>query len=63
MPTGKRNASAQDLRITELKKMSGHDFAMEVSRDLIVLPKEERAKAVRMIQIVNETITRESTGA
>ena len=59
MPASKSNRTTVDARIADLQKMSGHDFAMEVSRDLIVLPKDERAKAVRMITIINDTITKE----
>lgn len=43
-----------------MSQMSGQDFGLEVARDLIALPKEERAKAVRFINVMNETIDRET---
>jgi hypothetical protein len=57
MPKGK---STTDTRTAELKKMSGTDFAMEVTKDLVMLPKDERGKALRMLTALNETIERET---
>jgi hypothetical protein len=41
-------------------QMSGQDFGLEVARDLFVLPKEERNKAIRFINVMNDTIERET---
>jgi hypothetical protein len=41
-------------------QMSGQDFGLEVARDLMVLSKEEREKAIRFINVMNETINRET---
>lgn len=38
----------------------GHSFAMEVARDLVVLPQEERGKAIKMLTALHETIKRET---
>jgi phage anti-repressor protein len=57
MPKGKSSA---DSRVSDLKKMSGTDFAMEVTKDIVMLPKEERGKAIRMLTALNETINRET---
>jgi hypothetical protein len=57
MPKGK---STTDTRISDLRKMSGADFALEVTKDLVVLPKDERSKAIRMLTALNETIERET---
>jgi hypothetical protein len=40
--------------------MSGTDFALEVTKDLVMLQKEERSKALRMLTALNETINREA---
>lgn len=40
MPKPKQTGS-NDVRIAELKKMAGVDFAMEVARDFVLLPKQE----------------------
>jgi hypothetical protein len=57
MPT---KASQRDQRIQSLKKMRGSDFAMEIASDFVVLPKAERAAAVRMLTALSETIDREA---
>jgi hypothetical protein len=57
MPKGK---SVSDSRVSDLKKMTGADFALEVTKDLVVLPKDERGKAIRMLTALNETIDRET---
>jgi hypothetical protein len=44
----------------ETAEMTGQDLGLEVARDLMALPKEERAKAVRFINVMNETIDRET---
>ncbi|HYC46446.1 MAG TPA: hypothetical protein VED01_13315 [Burkholderiales bacterium] len=40
--------------------MSGTDFALEVTKDLVMLQKDERGKALRMLTALNETINREA---
>ena len=62
MPKPKQTTS-NDARIAELRKMAGADFAMEVARDFVLLPKPERATAVRMLSALNETINRETVAA
>lgn len=57
MPKGKTKG---DTRVSDLRKMSGTDFAMEVATDLVVLPQTERGKAIRMLTALNETINRET---
>lgn len=51
---------SKSTRVSDLKKMSGTDFAMEVAKDMVMLPKEERGKAIRMLSALNETINREA---
>ena len=41
-------------------QMNGQDFGLEVARDLFLLPKEERTKAIRFINVMSETIDRET---
>jgi hypothetical protein len=43
--------------------MKGSDFAMAVASDFICLAKEERAKAVRVLSSLNETINKEEAAA
>jgi hypothetical protein len=57
MPKGK---SSTDSRISDLKKMGGSEFALQVAQELVVLPKDERGKAIRMLTALNETINRET---
>ena len=49
----------EDPRIAELRQMSADDFAISVVRDLMVLPRDERNRAVRMVQTFNDAIDRE----
>jgi hypothetical protein len=60
MPKGKTNT---DSRISDLRKMTGTDFALQATRDLVVLPPEERSKAIRVLTALNETINRETEEA
>ena len=55
MPKGK----PAEPSISELKKMTGSDFALGVWRDLLLLAKDERAKAVRLLNALNTSIDRE----
>lgn len=55
-----KGKSSAETRISELKKMNGTDFAMEVTKDLVMLAKDERGKAIRMLTALNETINREA---
>jgi hypothetical protein len=57
MPKGK---SVSDSRVSDLKKMTGADFALEVTKDLVILPKDERGAAIRMLTALNDTINRET---
>ena len=52
--------SSAETRSNDLKKMTGTDFALEVTKDLVMLQKDERGKALRMLTALNETIDRES---
>jgi len=52
--------SSAESRVNELRKMSGTDFALEVTKDLVMLQKDERGKALRMLTALNETINREA---
>jgi len=61
MPKGTPNTS--EARVAQLKSMNGADFAMQVARDFVLLSKEQRANAVRMLSALNETINKESTAA
>jgi hypothetical protein len=40
--------------------MGGSEFALQVAQELVVLPKDERGKAIRMLTALNETINRET---
>lgn len=53
-------AKSKISRVSDLKKMSGTDFAMEVAKDMVMLPKDERGKAIRMLSALNDTINREA---
>lgn len=55
--------SSAETRLNDLKKMSGTDFALEVTKDLVMLQKDERGKALRMLSALNETINREAAEA
>lgn len=57
MPKG---INLREQRIQALKKMKGSDFVMStVATDFVLLAKEERAKAVRMLAALNDTISKE----
>ena len=58
-PQEHRSRNKDDERIAELRSMPGSDFAMEMARDFVFLTKPERARAVRMLTAINETIDRE----
>ena len=60
MPKGTPNI---DARINELKRTTGQDFAMRVATDMILLPKDEREKALRMLGAINDTVSREVEAA
>jgi hypothetical protein len=55
-----KTKSTADVRSSELRKMAGTDFALEVTKDLVLLAKDERSKAIRMLTALNQTIDRES---
>lgn len=57
----KRSPSEQ--RALELSKTSGHDFAVRVATDLLLLEKSERDKALRMINAISATVDREAEAA
>jgi hypothetical protein len=57
MPKGKSTA---DTRISDLRRMSGVDFALEVTKDLVVLQKDERSKAISMLTALNRTINQQA---
>lgn len=57
MAKGKTSA---ETRLSELKKMSGTDFALEVTKDLVMLQRDERATAIRMLTALDQTINRET---
>lgn len=57
MPKAKSSA---DRLNEQLRKMSGTDFALHVTKDLVVLPQEERSKALRLLNALNDTIARET---
>lgn len=57
MPKGKSNS---DTRTTELRKMSGTDFALEVTKDLVMLQKDERGKALKLLTALNTTIDQQT---
>lgn len=52
--------SSAENRVNELRKMSGTDFALEVTKDLVMLQAGERGKALKLLSALNETINRES---
>lgn len=54
MPKQRRSTEGRSV------PQNGTDFAMEVARDMVVLPKDERGKAIRMLTALNETINRET---
>ena len=44
--------------------MKGSDFVMSrVASDFVLLAKEERVRAVRMLSVLNETINKEEAAA
>lgn len=46
-------------RTAQLARMTGNDFALDVMKELLYLAAEERARAIRMLAAVNETINRQ----
>jgi len=58
MPKG-MSQYMRDQRVELLRKMKGSDFAMTVASDFVCLSKDERAKAVRVLGALNDTINRE----
>jgi hypothetical protein len=54
----------RDQRVDALRKMKGSDFVMtSVAGDFVLLAKEERTAAVRMLSALNETINKEQSAA
>lgn len=54
MPKGNRRTESRSIPQT------GQDLGIEVARDLMTLPKDERQKAVRFINAMNEAVNRET---
>ncbi len=52
--------TSRERRITELRSMSGTDFAVETAGDLLLLRQEERTKALKTLQAIDEAVTREA---
>ena len=57
MPKGTPNVDAQ---INALKKMSGSDFALGVWRDLVMLARDERGRAIRLLSALDTSLNRET---
>lgn len=57
MPKGMTSA---DARISDLKKMSGTDFAMRVGADMLLLQPTERERALRTLTALHETLAKEA---
>jgi hypothetical protein len=57
MPKG---TPSTDARVNEFRRMNGAAFAMRVATDMLLLEQEERAKALRMLGAINETVDRET---
>ena len=56
-------SSARDRRVNELKAMSGTDFAVATAADLLLLKKDERAKAIKTLQAIDDAVSKEAAEA
>lgn len=57
------SSGGRDKRISELKSMSGTDFAVATAADLLLLRKEERAKAIKTLQAIDDAVSKEAEAA
>ena len=55
-----RGTPIVDAQINALKKMSGSDFALSVWRDLVLLARDERGRAIRLLSALDTSLNRET---
>lgn len=60
MAKGVAGTSTREKRMNELKQMSGTDFAVATAGDLLLLKKEERAKAIKTLQAIDDAVSKEA---